>query len=84
MEDIEKVNFEILCMMALNCPQENQTNILNNLISVLRRTNPDGCFNVSQLAIWTVVMIFINPMRLKNSKKNAKKGFSSVKSELGI
>uniref|UniRef100_A0A914CLZ9 RecF/RecN/SMC N-terminal domain-containing protein n=1 Tax=Acrobeloides nanus TaxID=290746 RepID=A0A914CLZ9_9BILA len=66
-EDIEKTCFEVLCMMALNCPQENQSNILNNLLGVLRRTNPDSEFSVSQLAIWTAVMIFINPIRLKNA-----------------
>ncbi|KAI1727325.1 nucleoporins domain-containing protein [Ditylenchus destructor] len=62
--DIESSCYEIVCLFSLYCPLENQAEVLKRLFEYVRQF-PRKPFNVPQLAVWTSVLLFINPMRLK-------------------
>lgn len=62
--DIESTCYEIVCLFSLYCPLEIQDVILKQLFEYVRQF-PRKPFNVPQLAIWTSVLLFINPTRLK-------------------
>jgi nuclear pore complex protein Nup205 len=69
-EDIEKSCNEILCMFCHNCPVELHAEILELLFSAMKAVplEQDSLrLSVANLAIWTSILVFINPSKLKHS-----------------
>jgi nuclear pore complex protein Nup205 len=70
-EDIEKSCYEILCIFCHNSLIELQAEILDLLFTALRAVplEQDSLrFSTANLAIWTSILVFINPSRLKHSQ----------------
>lgn len=66
LEDIELSCYEIICMFALYSPIEIHKELLTKLFNIAYQFNPiQEHFTLPELAVWTSLLLFINPIRLK-------------------
>uniref|UniRef100_A0A7E4WAH4 Nucleoporin NUP188 homolog n=1 Tax=Panagrellus redivivus TaxID=6233 RepID=A0A7E4WAH4_PANRE len=69
--EIEKSAYEILCAFCHNCPSTLQADVLESLFAVAR-TMPleqeKSHLSTANLSIWTSILVFINPIKLKHTE----------------
>lgn len=70
-EDIGKSCYEILCIFCHNSPVELHAEILESLFTAMQAVplEQDSLrLSVANLAIWTSILVFINPTKIKHCK----------------
>uniref|UniRef100_A0AC34GXQ6 Uncharacterized protein n=1 Tax=Panagrolaimus sp. ES5 TaxID=591445 RepID=A0AC34GXQ6_9BILA len=70
-EDIGKSCYEILCIFCHNSPVELHAEILESLFTAMQAVplEQDSLrLSVANLAIWTSILVFINPTKIKHSQ----------------
>lgn len=69
--DMLKSYLEILCIFCYNCSKENQAQCLELLFNTMRKIpleEEQGHLSISSLSVWTALLIFINPIKLKHTE----------------
>lgn len=69
--DLQKSYLEILCIFCYHCSKENQIQCLTALFEALKTVQleqEEGCLTLPNLAIWTALLIFINPLKLRHTE----------------
>ena len=82
-EDIQKSCYEILCIFCHNSPVELHAEILDNLFGImktvkLQQDTPQ--LSVAHLAVWTSLLVFVNPSKLKHCKETCEQKNNNVDS----
>uniref|UniRef100_A0A915LMB7 Uncharacterized protein n=1 Tax=Meloidogyne javanica TaxID=6303 RepID=A0A915LMB7_MELJA len=62
---IEKQYYQIICLSALYCPLELLQTIITKLCAFIFKYRSDSLFGLSELTVWTALLLLINPVKLK-------------------
>ncbi|CAK5073025.1 unnamed protein product [Meloidogyne enterolobii] len=62
---IEKQYYQIICLSALYCPLELLQTIITKLCAFIYKYRSDSLFGLSELTVWTALLLLINPVKLK-------------------
>ncbi|KAI3413722.1 hypothetical protein GPALN_011205 [Globodera pallida] len=73
---IDQHCYQVLCLAALFCPVEVQKSFADALFSHLWRLQPDRAFRPVDLALWTALLLMINPVKLKQQCDGSVEVFS--------
>ncbi|KAL3124036.1 hypothetical protein niasHT_005628 [Heterodera trifolii] len=57
--------YQVLCLCALFCPVDMQKGVMDALFAHLCRIQPDRVFRPVDHALWTALLLLINPVKLK-------------------
>jgi len=69
--DLQTSYLEILCIFSYHCTKENQTQCLEALFGAMKQVpleQDKGYLSLSNLGIWTALLMFINPLKLRHTE----------------